>query len=167
MRCKSCNRNLSEEWNFCPNCGNKIVRILKFRLPAIKFGGADDFFENFQMPFGSGSIQISIGNPGRQRVVRQRIGQAPIKRIEKPQRETKKVVEPESRIRKTNSGIEIEIEMPGVSEEDIELKRIGESLEIRGYAKEKTYFKIVPVSRNLGISSQELNGSVLKIKIEK
>jgi HSP20 family molecular chaperone IbpA len=167
MKCRFCRKELGKDWNFCAYCGKDLPKVFKFRLPNLGFGREEDTFESFHLPFGGGSIQISFGTPQRQKVFRPRIKSEPISvpRQTGTARTQQKVIEPKTTVRTAGAGIEIFTEMPGVSEENIKVNKVGESLEIRGYAEDKTYFKIVPINKNLIITSSSLENNVLRLSL--
>ena len=80
-------------------------------------------------------------------------------------RVVKEVFEPETKIKNQQRIMEIEVQMPGISKNDIEINKFGESLEIRGYGKNKTYFKVVPIPPKTVIQSKQFSKGNLKIKI--
>lgn len=60
----------------------------------------------------------------------------------------------------------VEMALPEVeSEEDIEVSKIGESIEIRAFAGDKGYFKILSIPKEAKLLSKTFKGSTLKIKI--
>jgi HSP20 family molecular chaperone IbpA len=91
-------------------------------------------------------------------------------KIEKKKREFKppKVTEePESEIQTFGNKQIISIKLPDVkSEDDIEVKRLEQSIEIKALADGKAYFKLIPIPSNATISKKFKDG-VLKIEIER
>lgn len=91
-------------------------------------------------------------------------------KVEKKKREVKlpKVTEePESEIQTVGNKQIISIKLPDVkSEEDIEIKKLEQSLEVKALAGDKAYFKLIPTSRDVTISKKFKDG-VLKIEVER
>lgn len=82
-------------------------------------------------------------------------------------REIKVTEEPEAKIRRIGQKIEIEIDLPEVSsEKDIEINELEESIEIKAYAKDKAYFKIIAKPANKHISEKKFENGKLKIILE-
>jgi len=73
--------------------------------------------------------------------------------------------EPEAKVSKEGKKTIIEIKLPDVErEEDIEVKRFEQSIEIRARAKDKLYFKLLPITGE--IINKSFKDGVLKIEIE-
>lgn len=91
-------------------------------------------------------------------------------KVEKKKREVKlpKVTEePETEIQTIGNKQIISIKIPDVkSEDDIEIKKLEQSIEVKALADDKAYFKLIPVSRDATISKKFKDG-VLKIEIER
>lgn len=55
--------------------------------------------------------------------------------------------EPMTRVRRFTNKIVYEIELPGVNDEKkVFINRLQNSIEIKAFAKDKAYFKLIPVS---------------------
>lgn len=91
-------------------------------------------------------------------------------KIEKKKREVKlpKVTEePETEIQTIGKKQIISIKLPDVeSEDDIEIKKLEQSIEVKAFADDKVYFKVIPVFKDVTISKKFKDG-VLKIEIER
>ena len=83
-------------------------------------------------------------------------------------REIPKVTEePKAEVRDLGNKIEIEVELPDVkSEKDIDVKVLEQSVEIRAFAKDKAYFKLLPIRPNGRLSYKKFENGKLKIGIE-
>jgi len=186
MKCKQCGNNIEKVWNFCPNCGRRLDPIKRFRFPS--FGSrksehfeTDDFGDiERQMEReigkmvkifggeGMPNIKIKFGTMGGEHPMQKEINpvarepqarKIPAKQIV---RKVEKTEEPEAKIKKIGSSMEIVIELPGVkSLKDIILKRYEESLEIRAYAGKKMYFKLIPVPKQAKLNEKSFNKSSL------
>jgi HSP20 family molecular chaperone IbpA len=74
--------------------------------------------------------------------------------------------EPEAKVSKEGKKTIIEVKLPDVEkEEDIEVKRFEQSIEIRARAKDKLYFKLLPITGE--IINKSFKDGVLKIEIER
>ncbi len=92
---------------------------------------------------------------------------APMISAEKPYRKiTEEAKEPETDISAVDGRQVLSIRLPGVrSEGDIEIKRLEQSLEVKAFAGDKTYFKLIPVPGHAKASKRFSDG-VLTLEIE-
>ncbi|MEM7824975.1 MAG: hypothetical protein QXO27_03305, partial [Candidatus Aenigmatarchaeota archaeon] len=82
-------------------------------------------------------------------------------------RVTKVAEEPETEIQTVGNKQIISIKLPDVKkEEDIEIKKLEQSLEVKAFAGDKTYFKLIPIPKEASINKKFKNG-LLKIEIER
>ncbi|MEM5873127.1 MAG: zinc ribbon domain-containing protein [Candidatus Aenigmatarchaeota archaeon] len=82
-------------------------------------------------------------------------------------REVKVTEEPEVKIKRELNRIEIEVDLPDVeSAKDIEISELEESIEIRAYAKDKAYFKIISKPAGKSIIEKRFEKGKLKIILE-
>lgn len=80
---------------------------------------------------------------------------------------TRKTEEPETCIRRIDGKIVAEVRLPGVKDmEDIEVKSLGNSIEIKAIAGEKAYFKILTKPSTTKVVGKKLENGVLEIEIE-
>lgn len=85
---------------------------------------------------------------------------------EKPLPKPKVAEEPETRVKHLGAKQIIEIELPDVkSEKDIEVKKLEQSIEIKAFAKDKVYFKLLPIRPNAQIIDQEFKDGILRIEL--
>jgi len=134
-------------------------------------------------------ISISISSSGGQPVIRVRnlgdqasfngqvhnVKKAPIKenipktklteeQIEKFSKLPKE--EPQTSVRRLTDRIVYEIDMPGVEEKNIHITKLQNSIEIKAFAKDKAFFKLIPISLPI-LKSQLSEGKlVLELKPE-
>lgn len=86
---------------------------------------------------------------------------------EKPKRIPKITEEPEVSVRHVGTQTIVEVDLPDVkSEENIEVKKLEQSIEIRAYAGDKAYFKIIPIPAEKEIIRKEFKRGKLKIVLE-
>lgn len=88
--------------------------------------------------------------------------------VEKKTRKMPKITEePETEIRTVANNQIISIKLPGVkSEKDIETKRLEQSIEVKAFAGDKAYFKLIPIPREASVNKDFKNG-VLRLEIER
>jgi hypothetical protein len=102
--------------------------------------------------------------------VRPAIEEVEEEEAEKKKREVrlpKVTEEPESEIQNIGNKQIISIKLPDVkSEDDIEVKKLEQSIEVKAFTDDKAYFKLIPIPKNATISKKFKN-SVLKIEIER
>lgn len=116
--------------------------------------------QTFNFP-GGFSVQIKLGGPVRvgevsgQEKAPSRIKDADLpsySKINMTEEEQNKVSklprqEPMTRVRRFTNKIVYEIELPGVKDEKkIFINKLQNSIEIKAFAKDKAYFKLIPVS---------------------
>jgi HSP20 family molecular chaperone IbpA len=83
-----------------------------------------------------------------------------------PVRTAKTTEEPEVRVEKVGDGQIISMRLPGVKEKDLEVRRLEQSLEIKAFAGDKAFFKLIPIKHDANISSRFKEG-LLRIEIGK
>ncbi|MEM7818412.1 MAG: zinc ribbon domain-containing protein [Candidatus Aenigmatarchaeota archaeon] len=82
-------------------------------------------------------------------------------------RKVKVTEEPEVKIVRNLERIEIEVSLPDVeSSKDIEISELEESIEIRAYAKDKAYFKIISKPKEKSIVEKKFENGKLRIVLE-
>ncbi len=157
-KCGFCRKPIKEEFNYCPYCGNPLKNIDEFfdELDRI----IEKEFEKLEKMFGFAIPKIKI-YPKRKNKFEIRPGEKPLERTPEG-----KVEEPKTEIIDKDGYRIIRIKLPGVkSENNIEIKRLEESIEIRARSKDKTYFKIIPVKpRN--ISQMSFDNEELTIAVK-
>jgi len=195
MKCTRCKFEFSDDFKFCPECGLAAKRTYEQNLPPNFQDMLKQILEqtkniisrkspqniklpNFKFPTGMTPAGMVI------KIVPDKSGvpKVEIKDMNKPPQEQSKkedtkpkikrpdiseFSEPRTQIDDIAGGIAVMIDLPEVKkEEDIEIKKIGESIEIRAYSTNKGYFKNIPVSTTSRITSKELQDEKLFLKIE-
>ena len=173
-KCKSCKRKLRKEWKFCPHCGESA----RFRLKIPNFFGnrhAEDDIGNFERDiekmfsaFGFPSVKFNVktyrSDGGRFVENSESFGpkiKTPKRKIE---RKISERAEPKTSIKTMPNKTIIDVYLPDItSQQDIILNKFEESLEIRAYAGERLYFKVVPVKRDSKIIKKSLKNNKLQI----
>jgi HSP20 family molecular chaperone IbpA len=169
-------RNISENIDEEFEKIDKIFGPTFFKFPKI----------DFESPFGSGGISITIrsGNGMKPKVDVRTSGnykkiEPQIKRrlgvtggIEEVKEEKRKVripkitEEPETKVEKIGNEEMVTIKLPDVKNlNDIEIRRLEQSLEVKAFAGDKAYFKLIPIKSNAQISDRSFNNGILKIKV--
>jgi HSP20 family molecular chaperone IbpA len=177
VKCRFCNSEMHEGWLFCPYCGapsglefkpvfapqeveeeiKKLHRILTSTLGPEMRGGISIKISNVD---GKPDIQVKrFGDleeisSEKQVTFTQRVRQIP--------RETS---EPEAVVQKVDNTYILKIKMPDVGEEDIDVMKLENSVEIRGYMGDKVYFKVFEIPINGKIIYRKLEDGVLTVKV--
>lgn len=86
----------------------------------------------------------------------------------KAQRLPPKVTEePETKVERRGNRVIYRIKVPGVkSEEDIDVQRLRESVEVRAYAQDKAYFTLFSIPKRARIAATRLEGDEFVIEVE-
>jgi len=87
--------------------------------------------------------------------------------VEKKVRVPKVTEEPEAEIKNLGAKQIISIKLPDVKEKDIEAKKLEQSMEIKAFAGDKAYFKLIPLPSNASIVKKEFKNGVLKLEVER
>jgi HSP20 family molecular chaperone IbpA len=106
--------------------------------------------------------------------IKRRLGvKAPIEEVKeeiekKPVRIPKVTEEPEAKVEKIGTKEIINIKLPGIkNEEDIEIKKLEQSIEVKAFAGDKAYFKLIPTAPNASVVRKEFKDGILKIEVER
>lgn len=177
-KCKNCNVKIDKNWAFCPSCGYQL-----------RGGKAKDMFQEFDKEFkqidkmmemkapqvvfppmkGKGiSITITSDNVSPPKIDVQPFGGH--KHLhhhveQRPSRIPKTMEEPETKMQNIKNRQIITLNLPDVkSLEDIEIKQLDQSIEIKAFAGDKAYFKLLPIPSN-AVVNNEFKDGVLKIEV--
>ncbi len=182
-KCKRCDSKADRQWAFCPHCSAPLkevktqdvlqemdkefrnmgkmmeIKVPKFMLkPPLKAKGV--------------SITITSDNVSPPKINVQTYGEQKHHhhehmREEKPVRVPETTEEPETKIQKIRNKQIITLNLPDVkSLEDIEFKQLSQSIEIKAFAGDKAYFKLIPIPSNAMVNNEFKDG-VLKIEVVK
>ncbi len=193
-RCGNCKDKVKDEWKYCPACGYILLEESKpfsifgdveKELERIdKTFKTDSRFPRFKFPVKGGgvSIRITSGTGMQPKVevrtsgeykklgpdIRTKLGvREPVREVEEKPKEVKmpKITEePETKIHRIGNKQTITVNLPDVKEEDVQIKQLEQSIEIRAYAGDKAYFKLIPVPANAYIG-KEFKDGILKIEV--
>ena len=145
-RCKICGYKISNKWNYCPNCGSSLKGKFSNR-PIFNFFG---FMEDFLDLFSKTNEYDENDNFNKLTY-----------------RKYSKAVEPKTKERRIGKKQVIEIFLPDVkSENDINITKFEQSYEVRAYAGNKMYFKIIPSQEGSRIIKSYFNKGILRIEID-
>jgi len=190
--CPSCGEKVKDDWKFCPYCGSNLTERSKSPFENI-FEEVEKEFKKFDKIFSFDSetfpkIKFKSFPPGT--IISITLtGHSPprvsMKPLEKPHLEeklptTQKEAAPKKKIRipkvteepatevKTEKDKNIIIlKLPEVkTEEDIEIKKLENSVEVKAFAGDKAYFKLIPIPRYAEVTSSFKNG-ILTLEIKK
>ena len=185
-RCKNCDSKIDKTWIFCANCGNALkevkgkdifqevdkefrqidkileMKVPKFMLrPPLKAKGVSIIItaDNVSPP------KINVQTYGDQRHIHHQHEHR--RHEEKAVRIPKTTEEPETKIQRSQNKQIITLNLPDVKNlEDIEIKQLQQSVEIRAFAGDKAYFKLIPIPSNASVNNEFKDG-VLKIEVVK
>jgi hypothetical protein len=191
-KCKNCGEKIKGEWDFCPYCGEQISPFenvfddIDDEFKRIDKLFAPDFFSfpkfDFKMPKGGSGINIIISSGASMKPKIKVSTSGGFKNLEpeikknlgiKPEikghvRKVSKIAEPETEIKTTGRNQIIQIKLPDVKNfNDIEVKKLEQSLEIKAFANDNTYFKLIPIPSNSEIINKEFKNNVLRIEVSK
>lgn len=193
-RCKSCDRKISKDFEFCPYCGRNLGR--EREKEDFGFFGKDDNLANFQSTGMFDSLFNQIFK-NTMKMMQGDMKALPVKKldsnvqlfingkkinlsemkdkVELPKKEissedSKKIAllpreEAETKVRRLTNKIVYEVLMPGVSSLDkVLINKLENSLEIKAIAKDKVYIKNIPL--NLPITNYTLKNNSLIIEFK-
>ena len=82
----------------------------------------------------------------------------------RPLREPKLTEEPRTSVKRSLSGVEVLMELPGVaSEKDIEICELENSLEVKAFAGGKAYFKIITKPPRFRLARKSFQNGILRM----
>lgn len=167
MVCDYCGNVLSDKWKYCPYCGKKIK------------GEADerDLFNSlFRDGITGFSIRITSVEGEKPKVRVNRFGpvRVPIEWTEEEDSEEEeksplfipqKVLEPEGMVQQIGQHTLIRVRLPGVKENDVSVRKLAESVEIKAYKNDEAYFKQFQVPHTAKIISKHMDGDELIVEV--
>jgi HSP20 family molecular chaperone IbpA len=205
-KCPRCEKEVKEDWEFCPYCGyslkekykeerffeefedfdrilekmerefEEMFKIPTFRIPRIKISSPGVSGISITIHSGAGmKPKVEVKTYGEYKKlepeIKRRLGvKVPIEEVEEEKEieynPPKTTEEPEAKVSREGNKTIIEINLPDVeNEEDIQVKKLEQSIEIRARAKDKLYFKLLPLTGE--IVGKSFKDGVLKIEIER
>jgi hypothetical protein len=182
-KCANCNQKVGKGWNFCPKCGMHIAKPSIFDKLLTRAVSQMGPFKEMNRMMGeidpkaakkSFSISINFGG-GEPKVRIQPIGVGGVPQQGKPARQEKvpefsrkvagDIEEPKASVRRSGDRFTAQILLPDIdSDKDIEMRKVGESIEIRAYTKDKTYFKILKCPETAEILDRKFKDGKLMLE---
>lgn len=169
---------MKDRWNYCPQCGtnvNKRVSIsslLSRQMDIMRNLMTRDDYEVQRIRPVRNALTIRIDSRG--------FGQPHVQVFPKPiaaqQKEpyqerrterklTGEIIEPKVNVKRLAREMIMTIPLPGVkSGADIELNRLEDSVEVRAFAGDKGYFKILNIPKNHRLVEKSLTDGKLNLK---
>lgn len=168
--CKNCREKLDGKWNFCPRCGVTLKERNVFDEFDREFKIMNKAF-GFSKMLGGPKINLTPREDGVSIIITQGTEMKPRIKEEKfvpkkPVRIPETIEEPETKIERKGNRQTITIKLPGVKYEDVEIKRLESSIEIKAFVGDKAYFKLIPVPSNAAIN-KSFEDEMLKIEVLK
>ena len=175
MRCNNCGREIKNMWGFCPYCGSfsgeledsfmNIARMLGGKAVVKQEG--DSFvvileFEGTRQAFRITPIDLEEVAPSFSSALSPEPVPEPSKLKPHKKRVFEKTEEPETEVNQVQDNIYIRVDLPGVTQEDIEIDELENSIEMRAYKGKTRYFKLITVPEKYYVVSKEcLPGEVI------
>ena len=185
--CPQCGEEISNEFEARPfesifnNIDDEFERIDKeissdfFRFPRLDTKMPKGIsWINIVISSGTGrepkiEVKTSGGYKHLEPEIKRKLGiKQAIKDVEeKPRQKQAKVTEePETEIKTVGGKQVIQIKLPETKNiGDIEVRKLEQSIEIKAFTKNKTYFKLIPIPLNSNILSKEFQNNILRIEI--
>lgn len=167
-KCQACGEKVRDDWQYCPYCGEPLKKLRETFFEDIEkeFKKLDASFPKvFMKPLKGITITISSGRPIE--IKTRKIEPKKVEpKIKKPLRIPKVTEEPETKIERFGNKQIIQVKLPEVkSQDDIEIDVLEQSIEIRAFAGDKEYFKVIPIPSDAEISKKEFKNNVLKLEV--
>jgi HSP20 family molecular chaperone IbpA len=156
----------------------EMFKMPTFRIPRIKIPSPGFSGISISVHSGTGmKPKVEVKTYGEYKKlepeIKRRLGvKVPIEEVEEEEEKKieykppKTTEEPEAKVSREGNKTIIEIKLPDVEkEEDINVKKLEQSIEIRARAKDKLYFKLLPLTGE--IVGKSFKDGVLKIEIER
>ena len=190
-RCKVCNRELEEEWRYCPHCGTK--RGSHIPKPPFSFVESLNTLDLVEKIFADISNK-NEGKKGRKTARLAGFGvfittqpgeeadtdleefsfveeqpaeqtdQGKKARVRPPPRFVR---EPETRVEMRGDKLVLRMDVPGIkSVEDVETYAGSESLEVKAYAGDMAYFKVIRTPGRVRRVSKRIEGTSLILEAQ-
>lgn len=178
MKCSECGEKIEKKWKFCPHCGEEVHGF--FSIFKKKQLSPEEEMQKMLKPmegmlkmmgFPKINIKVSRGMPmpvmEEQAAAKQKAIRIPAESSEEESpRRIKEILEPRTKITKVSEGIKYVLVVPGVKNpKDIKIRQLEESIEIKAYAKDKAYFKVIPIKPGSQIIDKKYQEEMLKLVV--
>ena len=179
-KCNHCKRNMKDSWNYCPNCGAYVDKpltmgnILRKQMDILRvlMSGVDSG-EEMAPPRPMGGITIRIDSRGMNQPNIQvfpkpvAAGHPNDYQMKKPpeRKLPDNIIEPEVKVKRLAKEMTFTIPLPDVkSPNDVELSRFSDSMEVRAFANDMGYFKILNIPSNHRLIEKTFSDGNLNLK---
>ena len=148
-------------------------KVKMFKLPKTRSDGISIVIHSDTGMRPKVEVKTSGGYKKLEPELKRKLGVKPggeeIEEVEKEEnskRVPRTTEEPETKIENVGNKQRIQIKLPDVkNENNIEVKKLEQSMEIKAFAGNKAYFKLLPIIGN--VIRKEFKNGILKIEIEK
>ena len=178
-KCTYCRHKLKDKWDYCPHCGTQVNKqismfgLLKKQMDIMRNLMLNDNFydQRNERPRTGLTIRIDsrrVNQPRMQvfaRPVPAREKEPYQGRVQNQRTLPANIIEPKVHVKRLAKEMIITIPIPGVkSGKDVELNRFTNSLEVRAFAKDKGYFKILNIPKSHKLVEKTLSDESLSLK---
>ncbi len=172
MKCPSCSERTGKDWKYCPYCGYTLPRE-----PRFKDLMNNNVMRELRRIFRGLGMTAKHEQSKEHFIIRIKTNTGPDIKFESGKGITHEssskflkmpedLIEPEVEVKQFLNEMTIKAELPGVKKLDnVLLKRVGESIEIRAVAKKKGYFRVLHVPKEFMLESKKLNKGLLELKL--
>ncbi len=155
------NKMIGNAFKMVENEMQKNMKESEMPMPNTKF---QLYINGKKVPLDSGNVKV-IKKPKKQQPVRKNIPSRVFSNENQKKFANLEKCEPETKVRRLADRIIFEISMPGVkSIEDVSIRNLENSIEIKAIAKGKAYYKIISVG--LPIIDYYLDQDILVLELE-
>ncbi len=160
MICENCATEIRKGWKFCPECGTEIAYDDVFASFGNILRSITSEMEKRGAVSDEGPVGIEIDIMHAPRAARSAV--RPRKQLGRFLKS--KAIEPKTVMKNLGDRFVVEMDLPGVAEDDVVLTEQQESLEIRARSKKAAYFKIVPIPQGFSQLDQHFHGGKLTLE---
>lgn len=193
-KCFKCEKEISPTYNFCPYCGSELRSSTFFNIfddierefERIDKVFSSDFLKLPKIRFGpSSGIAITIHSTSEKEPkievktfgkykeiepeIKRKLGIKPaIEEVKEKKRPIPKIAEePETKVKDLGTKEIITVKLPNVKEENIEIRKLEQSIEIKAFSDDKVYFTLLPIPQNAKIINKSFENEILRIEVMK
>lgn len=169
MQCKNCGREIGNMWGLCPYCGYfsgelgdsfmNIARMMGGKAVVKQEG--DSFivileFEGTRHAFRITPLDLEEISPSLVPSPSPEPELPPEPAQPRKKRVFDKTEEPETDVNYVQDRIYIKVDLPRIPEEDVEVDKLENSVEVRAYKGKTRYFKLIPIPERYQMVSKEV-----------
>ncbi len=188
-KCENCQSGVKDSWSYCPFCGESLATVDKeLRKVQKDFEGLINIPKIFNMPVEnrdqqkSEGVYIKIlsghGEPPKIEIRSPSEFRGSASKNYEEHKRTKSVasvrkppkltVEPETQIKKNGPMRVVILKLDDVKKkEDVEVRKLENSIEIRAYAGDKLYFTLIPLLPAEEFTSEKFENGNLILEFKK